>query len=105
MRNLLFAVVSAAIVMSSCKPQINISVSELPDTTQINQNYTGNRLLLVNTPFIKLPIGSIETGGWLRKQLELMADGYFGNLGDISSFLVKENNSWLSPDGIADHGW
>lgn len=105
MKKLVFVFCTAIIMLCSCNTPITISSVESSDTTQRNVNYTGNRIPLVSTPFIKLPVGSIEAGGWLRKQMELMADGYFGHLGEISGFLIKENNSWLSPEGIGDHGW
>jgi len=60
---------------------------------------------LLHSPLIKLPIGSIEPQGWLRKQLELQADGFFGHLTELSRFLVKENNPWLSPEGEGEKFW
>lgn len=105
MKNLIFLSALSVILLSSCNNTSQISSVDLPDTTQINNNYVGNKAPLLNTPFIKLPIGSIEPAGWVKKQLELQADGYFGHLGEISKFLIKENNSWLSPNGTGDHGW
>ncbi|HZL09542.1 MAG TPA: beta-L-arabinofuranosidase domain-containing protein [Prolixibacteraceae bacterium] len=37
------------------------------------------------------------------KLLELQKDGLCGHLGEISAWLDKENNAWLSDGG--DHGW
>ena len=91
--------------LTSCNETIRVTSVDLPDTTRTNLQYIGNKPPLVNTPFIKLPIGSVKPGGWVMKQLELQADGYFGHLGEISQYLVKENNSWLSTDGSGDHGW
>lgn len=90
---------------TACKMTTDVKMVNLPDTTRMSRNYAGNRAPLVNTPFIKLPVGAIKPQGWLLKQLELQADGYFGHLGEISQFLIKENNSWLSPEGTGDHGW
>ncbi|MFI5387063.1 MAG: beta-L-arabinofuranosidase domain-containing protein, partial [Fimbriimonadales bacterium] len=56
-------------------------------------------------PFRTLPVGSIKPKGWLRKQLELEADGFTGHLEEISEFLKHENNAWLSPTGEGIHGW
>jgi len=100
---LLFA--ASLLLLSSCTHIPRVSTALMPDTTETNRHYLGYKAPLVNTPFIKLPVGSIEPKGWLLKELELMADGYFGHLGEISQFLVKENNSWLSTDGTGDHGW
>ncbi|MFH1716882.1 MAG: beta-L-arabinofuranosidase domain-containing protein, partial [Planctomycetota bacterium] len=38
-------------------------------------------------------------------QLELQRDGFHGHLTEISQFLKKEGNAWLSPAGEGDHGW
>jgi len=70
-----------------------------------NDFYIGNRPPLLPSPLIKLPIGAIEPQGWVRRQLELQADGFHGNLTEISRFLKKEGNAWLSPAGEGSHGW
>jgi hypothetical protein len=70
-----------------------------------NRYYAGNREPLLASPLIKLPVGSVQPRGWLRKQLELQSAGFHGHLGDISMFLRKEKNSWLSPDGQGERGW
>lgn len=105
MKKLLILPLISLIILCSCTNIIEVTSVDLPDISQANNSYVSNKAPLVSTPFIKLPVGSIEPGGWVRKQLELMADGYFGHLGDISKFLIKENNSWLSTDGSGDHGW
>lgn len=76
-----------------------------PDAGRKNAFYVGNREPLLQSPLIKLPIGSIEPRGWLRKQLELQADGFFGHLLELSRFLVKDNNPWLSPEGEGEKYW
>jgi len=83
----------------------NIRVVDKPDTEAGNDFYVGNRAPLTPSPLIKLPVGSIEPDGWVRRQLELQADGFHGHLTEISRFLVKEGNAWLSRDGSGDHGW
>ncbi|HEV8541264.1 MAG TPA: hypothetical protein VGR78_02620, partial [Verrucomicrobiae bacterium] len=42
--------------------------------------YVQNRAPLVPAPFMKLPIGAIVPRGWLRRQLELEANGMTGHL-------------------------
>jgi DUF1680 family protein len=37
--------------------------------------------------------------------LELQAAGFHGHLGEISEFLKKQNNAWLSPTGEGERGW
>nr|WP_262915243.1 glycoside hydrolase family 127 protein [Niabella ginsengisoli] len=39
------------------------------------------------------------------KYLELQRSGLTGHLGEISAWLAKKNNAWLSKDGSGDHGW
>jgi len=83
----------------------NIRVVDKPDTEVANDFYVGNRAPLTPSPLIKLPVGAIEPAGWVRRQLELQADGFHGHLTEISQFLKKEGNAWLSPAGEGDHGW
>jgi hypothetical protein len=70
-----------------------------------NTFYVGNREPLLASPFIKLPVGAIEPHGWIRTQLELQAAGFHGQLLELSSFLEKQGNAWLSPTGDGQHGW
>nr|WP_321333738.1 beta-L-arabinofuranosidase domain-containing protein [uncultured Bacteroides sp.] len=74
-----------------------------PDNGQTNMNYMGNRQPLKPMNFIKLPIGSIQPEGWLKKYLELQRDGLTGHLNEISAWLGKKDNAWLTSGG--DHGW
>jgi len=83
----------------------NIRIVDKPDTEAGNDFYVGNRVPLMPSPLIKLPVGAIEPGGWIRRQLESQAGGFHGHLTEISRFLIKEGNAWLSPDGSGDHGW
>ena len=86
--------------------QENIDVVDKPDTeAPRNEHYHGNREPLLPSPLIKLPAGSIEPRGWLRKQLELQADGFLGNLTEISDFVTPEGNAWRDPDGEGHGGW
>jgi hypothetical protein len=83
----------------------DIRIVERPSTETKNDFYVGNRPPLLPSPLIKLPIGAIEPKGWVRRQLELQRDGFHGHLTEISRFLKKEGNAWLSPTGEGDHGW
>lgn len=76
-----------------------------PATTTTNTHYISNKAPLQASPFIKLPVGAVQPAGWLKKQLLLQRDGLTGQLGEISAWLEKKNNAWLSPNGEGDHGW
>jgi hypothetical protein len=81
------------------------TVIQRPSTKTINSYYAGNKKPLEPLSFIKLPVGSIKPGGWIKKYLELQRDGLTGKLGEISAWLEKKNNAWFSGTGKGDHGW
>jgi DUF1680 family protein len=82
-----------------------ITVVGCPGVETKNKYYVGNREPLLPGPLLKLPIGAIKPQGWLRKQLELEADGFFGHLPELSRFLIKETSPWLSPAGEGEKFW
>ncbi|MCE8994253.1 glycoside hydrolase family 127 protein [Bacteroides thetaiotaomicron] len=81
----------------------SVRVMDRPDTESTNVNYVSYRAPLRPLNFIKLPVGSIQPEGWVKKYLELQRDGLTGHLGEISAWLEKDNNAWLTTGG--DHGW
>ncbi|WP_299467445.1 beta-L-arabinofuranosidase domain-containing protein [Mucilaginibacter sp.] len=84
---------------------IKATVLKKIDNGQINAHYVSNRAPLQKAYFVKLPVGSIKAGGWLKKALELQRDGLTGNLGEISIWLSKTNNAWLNKEGKGEYGW
>ncbi len=78
-----------------------ITTVEVPARSGANRSYVSNRAPLQPSPLLKLPIGSIEPRGWLRRQLELMRDGFTGRLSELSKF-VKPESGWLTGAG---QGW
>lgn len=80
-----------------------IRVVDRPYNTSQSNNYVNSRAPLRQQSFIKLPVGSIHPTGWVGRYLELQRDGLTGHLGEISAWLDKENNAWLTSGG--DHGW
>lgn len=76
---------------------------ERPAKSESASNYVDNKAPLLPSQFLKLPVGSIQPEGWLKKYLELQRDGLTGHLKEISAWLEKENNAWLTTGG--DHGW
>ncbi len=68
-------------------------------------HYPANRSPLAASALVRLPMGAVEPAGWLKQQLVLQGAGFHGHLTEISPFLKKENNSWLSPAGVGERGW
>jgi hypothetical protein len=64
-----------------------------------------NRQPLRPMAFAKLSINSFEPGGWVRVALERQRDGMIGHMPEISWWLAKENNGWLSRDGKGESNW
>ncbi|HAK30744.1 MULTISPECIES: beta-L-arabinofuranosidase domain-containing protein [Sphingobacterium] len=89
---------------TSAQSRIATSVNQLPLTGK-NTQYVNNRAPLRQNALLKLPVGSIVPEGWLGKYLALQKDGLTGHLGEISAWLSKKNNAWLSTDGKGDYGW
>ncbi len=77
----------------------------IPPQRGTNDFYVGNREPLVPDPLLALPIGSIEPKGWIRTQLRLMAEGFSGNLTEVSDWCTLNGNAWVSPTGRGEHGW
>ena len=80
-----------------------VSAVDRPDISGTNVNYVSNRAPLQPQNFIKLPVGDVQPEGWVREYLERQRDGLTGHLGEISAWLEKDGNAWLSAGG--DHGW
>ena len=81
------------------------TVVNRPTTASRNAFYVSNAAPLQPDFFVKLPVGSIKPNGWLLEALNRQADGLAGHLGQISIWLTKKNNAWLSKDGKGDYGW
>lgn len=97
--------IALAFLAITTDAQIKVDVVKLTSTDQANIHYIGNKSPLRPLHFIKLPVGSIQPKGWVLKYLELQRDGLTGHLGEISSWLDKNNNAWFSGNGTGDHGW
>ncbi len=83
----------------------NFSVVARPEISATNKFYIGNRAPLEPSRFIALPFGAVSPSGWLQEFLQRQRAGLCGNLGEISAWLQKEDNSWLSKDGKGKYGW
>ncbi len=67
-------------------------------STADDQNYTFNRAPLAQNHYTPLPIGNVKPKGWLKVQLERMADGMAGKLDQYYSN-VGEENAWVGGRG------
>ena len=85
--------------------QTSVKCIKFPTTEWKNNNYIRNRAPLQQLSFIKLPVGTIKADGWAKKYLELQRDGLTGHLGEISAWLQKKDNAWLSKEGKGNWGW
>lgn len=62
-------------------------------------NYTNNRYPLIEKPYIELPIGSVKPAGWLKEQMNRMANGMTGHMDMIYEKVMGSRNGWLGGDG------
>ncbi|MBM4025477.1 MAG: transcriptional initiation protein Tat [Planctomycetes bacterium] len=83
----------------------SVRVTPVPPTAGTNDFYVSNARPLAPNPLIKLPVGAVKPQGWLRRQLELQAEGFSGRLTEISQFLRKDGNAWLAADGEGHSPW
>ena len=70
-----------------------------------NSFYINERAPLAPTALLPLPSGAVQPRGWLRVFLERQREGLAGHLGEISSWLQKDDNAWLSKTGKGKYGW
>ncbi len=81
------------------------SVASVSGRDEDRPHYPANRAPLEPSPFVKLPIGSIQAQGWLLHQLHLQRDGMFGRLQEISPWLNFDKSSWAHREGEGRFGW
>ncbi len=106
-RSKLTAVICAVLASCSAGNDSNNSVTlvdRIP-TENTNEFYVSNRAPLAPSALIKLPVGAVKPEGFLKEYLIRQKNGLTGNLGEISAWLQKENNAWLSKDGTGEWGW
>lgn len=82
-----------------------IEYVDRPNLTESNTHYGGNRAPLAPSAFVKLPVGAVKPKGFLLEYLKRQRDGLTGNLQEISLWLQKDKNAWLSPNGEGEYGW
>lgn len=82
-----------------------VEAVDRPDSATPNRHYIGNRPPLLSSQFVELPVGAVQPKGWVRIYLERQREGLTGHLGEISVWLQKQDNAWLSKDGKGKYGW
>ncbi len=100
MKKFLLILITGILIMNGMP-----AFSQAKNTEKSNSWYVGNRSPLVPAKYIKLPVGSIEPGGWLKVYLDRQRSGLNGQLENISAWLQKSDNAWLSADGKGKWGW
>src|ERR1039457_997615 len=100
-RNILIA----ALTSFSAFGADTLTVVDRPDISATNQFYLGNRAPLEPARFMALPSGAVQPRGWLLEFLKRQRAGLCGNLGEISAWLQKDDNAWLSKNGKGKYGW
>ena len=95
---ILYAVAAGAVAART-----EIVMTDRPNVIKGTTPYVASRKPLTPVSFIKLPTGSVKPQGWILTQLNLQADGLCGHLGEISAWLQKEDNAWLTAGG--KWGW
>ncbi|MEI6605726.1 MAG: beta-L-arabinofuranosidase domain-containing protein [Verrucomicrobiota bacterium] len=102
------AIVAAALALAqqlcAADDGLSIKLIDKPPAGPFT-HYQANRAPLVPSALVRLPMGAVLPDGWLKQQLVLQGAGFHGHLTEISPFLKKDNNSWLSPTGTGNHGW
>ena len=63
----------------------------------INNHYPVNLEPLKQKAFVKLPLGAVKPKGWLKRQLQIQADGLTGHLDEFWMY-----DSWWK--GGSEHG-
>ena len=100
---------SVHLLMAGQKPssgdEVRVKVLKVPSVSSSNTFYKGNRQPLIPSPLYKLPIGAIQPEGWLKTQLDCMADGFTGHLDEISKWCNIKVSAWANSEGEGDYGW
>lgn len=63
----------------------------------VNQHYVVNKEPLLQSAFVKLPLGHVKPKGWLKDQLIIQSNGLTGHLDDFWPSLAK--TAWKGMEG------
>lgn len=102
---LTFALALMPNIATAQENEIQVQRLKRPTVETANQHYVGNRAPLQRTPLVKLPVGAVRPDGWIKVAMQRQVDGLTGHLDEISVWLQKDGNAWLSKDGKGEWGW
>ena len=85
--------------MLSCLIIFLILNQSVVKSQDVGDLYRNNRNPLITKPYMELPIGTIHPQGWIKDQLERMAQGMTGNLDGLYPNVMGPRNGWLGGDG------
>lgn len=97
--------VAATLTSFAASGADKVTVLDRPEIASTNQFYVSNRAPLEPSRFIPLPPGAVRARGWLLEVLQRQRDGLNGHLDEISAWLQKDDNAWLTKDGKGKYGW
>lgn len=90
-------IIAALIICGCCEFCPAIEVNE--NTSSKDTLYTFNRAPLIAKPYTELPLKAIQPTGWLKNELQRMADGMTGHLDEWYPEVCGPRNAWLGGDG------
>lgn len=96
-RRITFAAFAVLLFALICSPLL-VDKSAMASPEQSTSGPVVNRAPLPSNAFYPLPLTSIKPKGWLRRQLQIQADGLTGHLGDFWTD-VGPNSGWLGGTG------
>jgi len=96
-----FLTTAFAAIAEGAEMEVKVWTVERPAREKGNEFHVGNRGPLTPSPLMKLPSGNITPKGWLRHQLELMAEGMVGHLPELSKFCKHDSGWW----NFESRGW
>jgi len=80
---------------------VDVKVANTPGSGSANARYVSNRPPLVPSPLVKLPLGSVKAGGWIRRQLVLLGENWGKRVLATSEYLTRDA-AWR---GGTTEGW
>jgi DUF1680 family protein len=97
-RRNLYVVIAALMMALMCAPQFITRRLDATPAAPSKLTPVKNKAPLAANAFYALPLTSIKPEGWLRRQLQIQADGLTGHLPDFWAD-VGPNSGWLGGKG------